>query len=440
MVGEPLMARRRNLDAPDQLTLWQSVAEVYLRSGDREISNPEMYQAARAAAGVDPETFSAKVPIGRSGAEHSPMERTARWVQQTLKMRGVIERVPDKRGVWRLTREAKTELHRVKRGFVIVGFSTKLGVALWADCRDAMAALDEPLHLVLTSPPYALQKARAYGNPNASEYVDFICRMLEPVVPKLAEGGSVVLNVTNDVFLPGSPARELLTERLTIALHDRLGLFKMDSLIWFNRSKAPGPVQWASLQRTQLNVGWEPILWMAKNPLATYADNRRVLQPHSERHAKLIAQGGEQRERSYSDGRYNLKVGRFSNPTAGRIPKNVLEFGHSCSGQRAYKREAAALGLPAHGAPWPESLVEFMVRYLTTEGMLVADIFGGSQTTAAVCERLDRRWLTSDVMAEYVRGGATRFSNVWINPELDEVLGLSPRNHGAAASSLALGG
>lgn len=426
------MARRRNLDSPDQLTLWQSVAEVYLRAGDREIPNTEMYEAACSKAGVAPEAFEARVPIGRSGAEHSPMARTARWVQQTLKLRGVIERVPDKRGVWRLTREAKTELHRVERGFVIVGFSTKLGVALWADCRDAMACLDEPLHLVLTSPPYALQKARAYGNPSAGEYIDFICSMLEPVMPKLADGASIVLNVTNDVFMPGSPARELLTERLTIALHDRLGLHKMDSFIWFNRSKAPGPVQWASIKRTQLNVGWEPILWMAKDPMQVYADNRRVLQPHSDRHAKLIAGGGEQRERSFSDGRYNLKIGRFGNATAGRIPKNVLEFSHSCGGQRSYKREAAALGLPVHGAPWPESLVEFMVRYLTTEGMLVADIFGGSQTTGAVCERLDRRWLTTDVMAEYVRGGATRFAGCWVNPELDDVLGLAaPRGPSA---------
>lgn len=419
------MARRRNLESPDQLTLWQSVADVYMRAGDREIDNSTMYAEARTRAGVSEEAFGARVPIGKDGAEHSPMARTARWVQQTLKMRGVIERVPDKRGVWRLTREAKTELREVKRGFVILGFSTRLGMALWADCRDALAALDEPLSLVITSPPYALQRARAYGNPKASEYVDFICSALEPVIPKLAPGASLVLNITNDVFVSGSPARELITERLVIALHDRLGLQVMDRLIWFNRSKAPGPVHWASKTRQQLNVGWEPILWLAKDPLETFADNRRVLQPHSERHQRLIAAGGEQRDKSFSDGRYTLKVGRFSNPTLGRIPKNVLEFGHSCAGQRAYKRDAAALGLPVHGAPWPESLVEFLVRFLTVEGMLVADIFGGSQTTPVVCERLNRRWMSCDRALEYIRGGATRFTDAWINPEIDEILGLN---------------
>lgn len=424
------MARRRNIDSPSQLTLWQSVADVYLKAGDREVKNADMYRLAAAAAGVPQEKFDEVAPIGKDGVPHKPMARTARWVQQTLRARGIIERVSDKRGVWRLTREAKTELHQINRGFVVLGYSTRLGTMLWADCRDAIDCIEQPISLVLTSPPFALARARAYGNCAPAEYVDFICSVLEPIVPKLAVGASLALNITQDVFLSRSPGRELIVERLLIALNDRLGLRKMDTLVWASNSKPPGPVQYASKTRQQLNCGWEPILWLCRDPQHCFADNRRVLQPHSDRHLKLIAQGGEKREGSYSDGRYVIKPGSFGNPTPGRIPRNVIGIGHACASQRAYKRQAAASGLPAHGAPWPLSLTEFLIRFLTAEGMLTADIFSGSGTTALACERLNRPWVACDTVAEYVAGSALRFPDVVVNPEILQVLGLAPAEPG----------
>jgi len=45
----------------------------------------------------------------------------------------------------------------------------------------------------------------------------------------------------------------------------------------------------------------------------------------------------------------------------------------------------------------PEKLLERLILAHTKEGALVADFFGGSGTTAAVAERLGRRWITSDL-------------------------------------------
>ncbi len=45
----------------------------------------------------------------------------------------------------------------------------------------------------------------------------------------------------------------------------------------------------------------------------------------------------------------------------------------------------------------PESVVERIILSGSNEGSLVADFFGGSGTTAAVAERLGRRWITSDL-------------------------------------------
>ncbi len=45
----------------------------------------------------------------------------------------------------------------------------------------------------------------------------------------------------------------------------------------------------------------------------------------------------------------------------------------------------------------PESLIERIIRASSNEGQLVADFFVGSGTTAAVAERLGRRWLATDL-------------------------------------------
>jgi site-specific DNA-methyltransferase (adenine-specific) len=56
-----------------------------------------------------------------------------------------------------------------------------------------------------------------------------------------------------------------------------------------------------------------------------------------------------------------------------------------------------------HPAIFPERLVEDQVRTWTNEGDLVYDCFMGSGTTAKVAHLLKRRWIGSEVSAEYVR-------------------------------------
>ena len=45
----------------------------------------------------------------------------------------------------------------------------------------------------------------------------------------------------------------------------------------------------------------------------------------------------------------------------------------------------------------PEALLERIIKASSNEGDLVCDFFGGSGTTAAVAERLGRRWITCDI-------------------------------------------
>lgn len=391
------------------MDLFGAVLGVYKEKG--EIANSDLYRELTASGALDPVELTHRIPIGTSGDLHSPVQRKVRWFQQTLRKLGLIERVEGSRGVWRasqgLTKDG--ELTPAPAGVALVAFSTKLGVAIWGDCRAVFSAINEPIHLCLTSPPYCLSQPRAYGNPTQGEYVDFICESLEPIVRNLVSGGSIVLNISNDIFVPGSPARSMYRERLVLALHDRLGLHKMDECIWVNNSKAPGPIAWASKKRVQLNVAYEPIYWLTNDPHNVRSNNQRVLQPHSDAHLKLIASGGESRNASYGDGSNRLKTGSFGNATAGKIPRNVLQYGHRCGRQTPARDAARQAGLPVHGAAMPFQIADFFVKFLTEKNDLVVDPFSGYFTTAEAAEENECRWIGTDINYEYPYAGSFRF-------------------------------
>ncbi len=194
-----------------------------------------------------------------------------------------------------------------------------------------------------------------------------------------------------------------------IALCDRLGLHKMDELIWHAPNKPPAPMQWASRTRQQLNCAWEPVYWFTNEPRLCKSDNRRVLQEHTERHLKLIHQGGEDRTAEYGDGAYRLKPGSFGGVTAGRIPRNVITCSTNSGNKRAMRAAAIAQGLPTHGALMPLPLAKMLVEFLTDKDGLVVDPFFGWGTTGLAAEELGRRWLGTELMGEHVLGAANAF-------------------------------
>lgn len=321
---------------------------------------------------------------------------------QSMKALGLIERVPGQRGTWRLTPRAREqgELTQAPAGVAMIACSTDLGVAIWTRSETLASQLTDQISAIITSPPYPLRSARAYGNPAEDEYVDFICAALEPLVKNLVPGGTVALNLSNDIFLSKSPARSLYIELLTIALQRRLGLFLHERTVWHNPTKAPGPTYWASITRQHLNAGYEPVLIFCNDPVRCLADNRRVLQPHTEQHAKLISRGGERRTATYGDGAYKIRPGSFGAQTAGRIPRNVLTVSHSSGEVREARKLAKELGLPLHGGLMPVKLARMLVEFLVPPDGLVIDPFGGWLTTALACEQAGRRWVACEQMAE----------------------------------------
>src|SRR5262249_21968694 len=66
-------------------------------------------------------------------------------------------------------------------------------------------------------------------------------------------------------------------------------------------------------------------------------------------------------------------------------------------------------GFTPHPARYPSVLPEFFIKLLTDEGDIVVDPFAGSNVTGAVCEKLNRNWISVELDWEFVRSSAFRF-------------------------------
>lgn len=390
-----------------QFDLFEHVAGAYAQPASGRLSNRELYRMAAGRAGVDANALEETQRIGRAEVLRSPLKRQLRWHQQTLRQLGLIARVPGERGIWELTAAGRHRLRKVRDGAAVLAFSTDLGIAIWSSCTATFERIAEPICCVITSPPYPLATPRAYGGPSRDTYIDFITRSLEPLVRNLVPGGNVALNV-GDVYESGSPAKSTYIEELILALRERLGLQLMNKIVWAS-NKPPGPVKWASMSRQQLNEGYEYVLWFCSDPVRCLADNRRVLEPHSANHKRLMEGGGERRNSIAGDGAHRIRRGSYGRETAGRIPRTVWPIANHCASQREYKARAKDLGLAVHGAAMPLALARKLVLFLADVGHLTVDPFAGSFTVPLACELEGRPWIATDDVYDYVRGGATRF-------------------------------
>lgn len=71
----------------------------------------------------------------------------------------------------------------------------------------------------------------------------------------------------------------------------------------------------------------------------------------------------------------------------------------------------------------PEKLLERIISASSNEGDLVCDFFGGSGTTAAVAERLGRRWITTDIGKPACLVMRKRFIDMNAKPFLYQAIG-----------------
>jgi site-specific DNA-methyltransferase (cytosine-N4-specific) len=101
----------------------------------------------------------------------------------------------------------------------------------------------------------------------------------------------------------------------------------------------------------------------------------------------------------------------------GELPDSMMKMGNN-SANDAYTMRCKAEGIKIHPARFPAQLPRFFIKMLTEENDVVLDPFGGSLTTGAVAEKLERRWLAGEAVEEYLKAGTFRFEQSENNPKL----------------------
>lgn len=299
-------------------------------------------------------------------------------------------------------------------------YSSALGAMYCADSLEMLSQMpDDSINLVMTSPPFALQRQKEYGNPGQPEYIDWLAGFGRMVRQKLTPDGSFVLDL-GGAYQKGAPSRSLYNFRVLIEFCDHLGFHLAEDFYWYNPAKLPSPIEWVNKRKLRVKDSVNTVWWFSKSEWPK-ADVSKVLVEYSSRMKKLL----EAPEDFYSPARrpsgHDISNG-FGRNNGGAIPSNLLQIPNTES-NGVYLSGCKALGVKGHPARFPAKLPEFFIRFLTDPGDLVVDIFAGSNTTGAVADGLDRRWLSFETERDYVAASVFRFFDTSAEPLLRKVYG-----------------
>jgi site-specific DNA-methyltransferase (cytosine-N4-specific) len=285
-------------------------------------------------------------------------------------------------------------------------YSTALGDQLHGDSLELLSTLeDESISLVVTSPPFALLRPKAYGNEDQDAYVDWLAEFASAVHRVLKPTGSFVIDIGN-AYRRGSPTRALYPYKFLIKAVDELGFHLAEEFFWHNPSKLPSPIEWVNKRRIRAKDSVNTVWWLSKTEWPQ-ADVNKVLTPYSPRMTKLLAdpEGFYDPRARPSEHAISDKFGRDN---GGAIPSNLLSLANSNSNSH-YLRTCRALDIKSHPARFPDALPAFFIKFLTEPNDLVLDIFSGSNTTGMVAESLGRRWLSFELDRDYAALSIVRF-------------------------------
>jgi DNA modification methylase len=285
-------------------------------------------------------------------------------------------------------------------------YRTQHGVQLCADSREVLQTLPEAsVDLVLTSPPFALLRQKAYGNEDQAEYVAWLGDFGAAVHRILKPTGSFVLDL-GGAYQRGKPVRSLYNFRVLLDFCDRLGYHLAEEFFWYNPAKLPSPIEWVNKRKLRAKDAVNTVWWFSRTEQPK-ADVTQVLVPYSDRMKTLLKDPSKfYRPKERPSGHEIAES--FGRANGGAIPSNLLQISNTDSNSH-YLRACKLLGQDSHPARFPAKLPDFFIRFLTEPGDLVVDIFSGSNTTGYVAEELGRRWVSVESDRNYATLSAVRF-------------------------------
>lgn len=309
--------------------------------------------------------------------------------------------------------------HKTRLGDYYVGDSKKL---LDGELKNKLKGR---VQLIFTSPPFPLNAKKSYGNLSGEEYKEWFISLAKTYADLLTENGSIVIEMGN-TWVPERPVQSLLHFESLIGFvkSPEADLRLCQQFICYNPSRLPSPAEWVTVNRERVTDSYTHVWWMSKTDHPK-ADNAKVLRPYSSSMKALL------NRQSYNVGRrpseHVISEKGFLVNHGGSITPNLFELDPMDSEREVrlpnafsisntesngfFSEECRKENITPHPARMPPGLAAFFIQFLTDEGDIVVDPFGGSNTTGFVAELLGRKWVSIDAKEEYVEQSKIRFKD-----------------------------
>jgi site-specific DNA-methyltransferase (adenine-specific) len=259
------------------------------------------------------------------------------------------------------------------------------------DCLDLLRYFpDNSVDLIVTSPPYADQRAKTYGGIHPDKYVDWFLPRSEELLRVLKPTGTFILNIKEKVV---NGERHTYVIELIMEMKKQ-GWLWTEEFIWHKKNSYPG--KWPNRFRDS----WERCIQFNKQksfnmyqeevmvPVGNWAKSR----------LKNLSEIDKNRDESKVASGFGKNISNW----VGRdkaYPTNVLHLSTECSNK-------------SHSAVFPEEIPEWFIKLFTETGDVILDPFIGSGTTAVVGKKLNRKYIGIDIDPNYCDISKSRLKDI----------------------------
>lgn len=249
------------------------------------------------------------------------------------------------------------------------------------DCAQVLSIYpDACIDLIVTSPPYADQRAATYGGVKPDDYVQWFLPKAEQFLRVLKPGGSFVLNIKEKAV---NGERHTYVLELILALRQQ-GWLWTEEYIWHKKNCYPG--KWPNRFRD----AWERCLHFT-----------RQRQFKMNQDAVKVPMGDWAQTRLKSLGKND--VVRHDSQVGNSFAKNIANWqGRDMAYPTNVLHLATECGNKQHSAAYPLALPQWFIKLFTDEGDVVLDPFAGSGTTLQAAVELGRRAVGIDISQDFV--------------------------------------